>query len=162
MEQETPLDTSSLSGLNQSSKHANPRSTRGYPPPFARNSMPYTDKDQQRAFQKKWMSDRRKRWLQLHGPCACGSWDLLEVHHVDPAKKVDHKVWSWSKKRRDEELAKCVALCHECHQEETSARLRKPITHGTASGYRRGCRCEACTKLHSQKLKEWHRAKASN
>ena len=66
------------------------------------------------------MRNRRKEWFDLHGPCeACGSWIGLEVHHVNPETKVSHRVWSWSKKRRDAELAKCVVLCFTCHHATT-------------------------------------------
>ncbi len=45
----------------------------------------------------------------------CGSWDELEVDHVDPALKISHSIWSWSLERRLAELAKCVVRCRACH-----------------------------------------------
>ena len=32
-----------------------------------------------------------------------------------------------------------------------------PITHGTVSGYQRGCRCEACRKARSDYNREYHK-----
>ena len=57
-----------------------------------------------------------------NGPCVkCGCWDLdqLEVDHIDPNTKVSHRVWSWSKERRENELAKCQVLCRACHLTKT-------------------------------------------
>jgi len=49
----------------------------------------------------------------------CGTWDELQVDHVDASTKVSHRVWSWTKARRDTELAKCVARCFACHHKKT-------------------------------------------
>ena len=78
--------------------------------------MPYADPDQKRRYQREWKSARRAAWLAEHGPCIdCGTWDGLEVDHVDASLKVTHSVWSWSQARRDIELAKCVVRCKPCH-----------------------------------------------
>jgi hypothetical protein len=39
----------------------------------------------------------------------------MELDHVDPSQKVDHRIWSWSKARMDVEVAKCQVLCYDCH-----------------------------------------------
>lgn len=63
----------------------------------------------------------RAEWLVEHGPCVkCGSKKELQVDHIDPEDKVTHRVWSWSKARREVELAKCQVLCHECHKKKTA------------------------------------------
>lgn len=46
----------------------------------------------------------------------CGSIKSLEIHHVDRSEQVSNHVWSWSKKRRDKELKKCIILCKDCHK----------------------------------------------
>jgi len=109
--------------------------------------VPYKDPEKQKAYQRQWMQKRRKAWFDENGPCAeCGSWKALELDHVDPSKKVDHKIWSWSKVRRLKELEKCQVLCGVCHTEKTASSLRRPIKHGAINGYKGyGCRCEACT-----------------
>lgn len=72
------------------------------------------------------MAARRRGWLEENGPCGgCGSWDALEVDHADAATKVDHKVWSWSRPRRDAELSKCVARCNPCHKKKSAGEQLK-------------------------------------
>ena len=78
--------------------------------------MPYKSAAKQRTYQRKWWRRRRQDWIRANGPCArCGRWDTLHLHHRDPTTKVSHKVWSWSKVRRDAELAKCEVLCRFHH-----------------------------------------------
>lgn len=82
--------------------------------------MPYADPEKQRAYMRQWMADRRAAWFAEHGPCTdCGTWENLQVDHVDASTKITHRVWSWSKKRRDIELAKCVVRCVSCHDRKT-------------------------------------------
>ena len=108
--------------------------------------MGYSSKEKQAEYQRKWMAKRRSDWLAANGPCLrCGSSISLEVHHRNPAEKVDHKVWSWSEKRRSEELSKCDVLCERCHVEVT-AEMVLPA-HGTESRYHHKklpCRCSLC------------------
>jgi 5-methylcytosine-specific restriction endonuclease McrA len=119
--------------------------------------MSYKDRAKQRKYQKDWAKSRRRAWLEAHGPCVrCGSKKELTVDHVDPTKKCDHKVWSWSEERRNEELAKCQVLCKDCHKLKTSGEQRKPLVHGTLSGYKhRGCRCPDCTKVATDSKNRW-------
>jgi 5-methylcytosine-specific restriction endonuclease McrA len=84
--------------------------------------MPYADPEAQRAYQREWVKRRREDWISENGPCIdCSSWEGLTVDHVDASEKVSHRVWSWSKARRDAELAKCVVRCEPCHQTKTTA-----------------------------------------
>lgn len=112
----------------------------------AHSVMPYSSKERQAAYQAKWLRDRREQWLQENGPCVrCGSWVRLEVDHREEGQKVSHRVWGWSKERRERELAKCQPLCKLCHRAKTNAHishLAGPADHGRA--YRRGCRCVIC------------------
>jgi hypothetical protein len=104
--------------------------------------MPYSTRQQQLAYQNEWTKRRRQEWLASNGPCPCGSSDRLEVDHKDPSLKVTHRIWTWSKARRDVELAKCQVLCHDCHWKKTKIQTFGPIQHG--SGYERNCRCRIC------------------
>lgn len=124
--------------------------------------MPYKDKKKQREYQNRWMQKRRRDWLQANGPCVqCGSWTNLHVDHRNPEEKVEHKIWSWSKQRRDEELAKCQVLCKVCHERKTSQENRelntKPVNHGTYYAYKeRDCRCELCKQAYSLRRHRWY------
>lgn len=74
-----------------------------------------------RNYQLTWMRNRREKWLQENGPCRhCGSWERLEVDHVDPSQKITNRVWSWAKEKREAELRKCQILCHACHLRKTA------------------------------------------
>lgn len=98
-----------------------------------------------REYQLNWIRARRDKWLADNGPCVdCGSNINLEVDHVDPSMKVDHKVWSWSEDRRVGELDKCEVRCRECHKKKTKRERTLPAEHGQMRMYSRGCRCSKC------------------
>jgi 5-methylcytosine-specific restriction endonuclease McrA len=98
-----------------------------------------------RAYRRAWVARRRAAFFADKGCTLCGSTEGLEIDHVDPTAKVNHKIWSWSAARREAELAKCRVLCRRCHIDRHAEELRKPLTHGTVNGYvRKGCRCTAC------------------
>lgn len=115
-----------------------------------------------RAYQRDWLAARRDAWLAATGPCfRCGSWERLEIDHVDPAVKVTAAVWSWAPERRDAELAKCQVLCEDCHRRKTTREAhsswesstephRGPAAPGTTGAYRRGCRCVDCCRAQSR------------
>lgn len=104
-----------------------------------------------KAYQRRWyrevMKVRRETWFAENGPCVdCGSWDKLELDHVDPSTKENHAVWSWAESRRIAELAKCRPRCKPCHLKKTIAYMfeidiwkstRKNIVNGTS-------RCSKC------------------
>lgn len=117
--------------------------------------MPMATKEKQIEYQRNWMRKRRAEWLAIHGPCVlCGSNERLEVDHIDRRSKVDHRVWSWSKKRREDELAKCQILCKKCHISKT---IKDFGWHkcGTLSQYDRGCRCRTCTDVKVAAVTAW-------
>ena len=134
------------SAVNRDSEGSNP----SRPAKF----MPYANKENQRQYQRRWLRRRRAVWFKEHGPCKrCGSWKRLELHHVDPAKKVSHRIWSWSQQRREKELAKCEVWCHKCHSEFTRLQLMTGPEHGRETRYSKGCRCAECTEAHRI---HWH------
>jgi 5-methylcytosine-specific restriction endonuclease McrA len=84
--------------------------------------MGYTA-DQKREYQRNWMRARRQEWISKQGGCVdCGSYEELEVDHVDPAQKEFEVASLWSRclEVRERELAKCVVRCHECHANKTT------------------------------------------
>lgn len=98
--------------------------------------MAHTTETRATALRK--MNERRKAWLAANGPCVkCQSAVRLEVHHIDLAEKISHRVWSWSEPRRTAELVKCEVLCRRCHVQAHT------VAHGRG-GYDRGCRCDVC------------------
>lgn len=95
--------------------------------------MPYKDADTQRAYQREWIARRRAEWFAANGPCVdCGTWDELELDHADATTKVTHRVWSWSAKRREAELAKCVVRCQPCHEKKAKTEKVLGEAHGNA------------------------------
>lgn len=92
--------------------------------------MGYADPEMQRKYQREWNAARRSKWLSDNGPCVdCGSWESLEVDHVDPSQKVTHNVWTWRQERRDAELAKCVVRCEECHARKSATEAVRGEQH---------------------------------
>jgi hypothetical protein len=83
--------------------------------------MPYKDKNKQSAYQLERQHRIRAAWFRIHGKCVrCGSKENLELDHIDPSKKITHRVWSWAPERRKAELVKCQSLCKICHKKKTS------------------------------------------
>lgn len=82
----------------------------------------------------------------------CQSTVELELHHVDPAKKVDSTIWNWRQERRAAEIAKCIVLCRSCHSELHASQLRR---HSTTRRYRLGCRCDECREVYQAKRRNY-------
>lgn len=86
-----------------------------------RRSRGWASAARQREYQRAWKAKRRMAWLIEHGPCKhCGSWEDLEVDHVDKELKSlpIENVWSMRAEVRRIELAKCQVLCRPCHLEK--------------------------------------------
>lgn len=108
--------------------------------------------DRYRAYNMKRWYEKRDAWLAANGPCVrCGSSERLEVDHIDPSGKLDHKVWSWAEERRLVELVKCQVLCFLCHRLKTNEE-RGWNLHGEVR-YQMGCRCQVCERVHAKKLR---------
>lgn len=100
-----------------------------------------------RVYQNRWLQNRRKQWLQENGPCKkCGTWENLEIDHIDPNQKKYEVSSLWSRKEeiREKELAKCQVLCKAHHRQKTSEENRL-AGHGTAKRYKhKRCKCASC------------------
>lgn len=102
-------------------------------------------KEYLKEYQREWLKRRRQQWLEENGPCVrCGSTENLEVDHINPNERISHRVWSWSAKRRSEELAKCQVLCHICHVDKTYIDCNYKLVHGFGGYWSKGCRCFFC------------------
>ena len=94
------------------------------------------------------MAKRREEYFK-DKCCSCGSVDQLELDHIDPTRKVSHRIWSWSNARREAELAKCQPLCSACHLKKT-IKSKLSTTHGTQQMYQKyKCRCDECKQYKS-------------
>jgi len=80
----------------------------------------YKSKEAQRRYQQQWIKDRRDGYFKDKVCAICGSKEKLELDHIDRLTKVGHKIWSWSKQRRDLELTKCQVLCEEHHSTKSA------------------------------------------
>jgi len=112
--------------------------------------------EQKRQYQRDWIKARKAAKLKNFGPCVfCWSDQNIEIHHIDQESKESHKIWSWEESRLDMELSKCVPLCKSCHDKLHGLLRRRPIKHGTISGYvNHRCRCEACKKARADYRKK--------
>jgi len=109
--------------------------------------MPYADPERQRASQRNRVARIRASYMAGQCCAKCGSTENLELDHIDPSTKVDHKIWTWTKARRDNEYAKCQWLCKSCHVDKTLAENGlKRAEHGSVRKYRLGCRCTGCRR----------------
>lgn len=69
-----------------------------------------------RTYQRERQARLRAEWFAGKQCYRCGSTEKLQLDHRDPGLKVGHSIWSWSRQRREEELAKCQVLCDPCHR----------------------------------------------
>jgi hypothetical protein len=72
-------------------------------------------------YHAKWNAKRRAEFFNDKHCVDCRSTERLELDHIDPTTKTDHKIWSWRKSRRDEEIRKCEVRCRRCHPRRTAA-----------------------------------------
>jgi hypothetical protein len=137
-------------------------------PPFSRksHSEPYSvrqgtrpaktilgihhDPDVMRAYKREWHARRRREWMEGKSCEWCRSSERLEIDHIDPELKASNRIWSWSKPRRDAELAKCRVLCYSCHKK------RHQCGHGTRRRYSvLGCRCVECRAANTRAKRDY-------
>jgi hypothetical protein len=123
--------------------------------------MPYADRDTKRQYDLDRYYRLRTEFFSGRRCAICGGDDGLELHHLDPGTKESHRVWSWSRARREAELVKCTVLCRWCHTELHAETLRKSPRHGTTSSYRRGCRCDVCRKHHAARMSNYRHRKVA-
>jgi 5-methylcytosine-specific restriction endonuclease McrA len=106
--------------------------------------MPYKNKEKQKEYQRKYVAERRASYFADKVCVECGSNKRLQLDHVDPKQKTEHRIWSWSDARRMSEIAKCQILCLSCHKKKTYSQRSRVGTHLSGAFWSRGCRCEEC------------------
>lgn len=91
------------------------------------------DKQKKRTIEyTKSLRDRFQVWKSTQVCAVCGetSPECLDLHHVDPSQKDDEiakvisSTGSW--KRIEDEMAKCVVVCANCHRKIHSGRIHCP------------------------------------
>jgi 5-methylcytosine-specific restriction endonuclease McrA len=87
--------------------------------------MPYKDPEQRRRYAREWLAARRAAWFEGKVCAECGNAENLELDHIDPKLKVNHKIWSWSAERREAELIKCRPLCCDCHKKKSAKEVAR-------------------------------------
>lgn len=87
--------------------------------------MTYEQRLAKRARQAAWKLNRRIEFFADKSCVTCDSTDRLELDHVNPAEKIDHRIWSWSQERREAEIAKCQVLCYTCHKAKSKAQAKE-------------------------------------
>ncbi len=114
--------------------------------------MAYKDKKKQLAMQLKHYYLRRRRLFRGKKCEKCGSKKKLVAaspmplnREIKRAKKV---IWGCSD--TEKQFSTKQILCRKC----ADARKRKPIAHGTTSGYKNyGCKCEDCRRAYNEQQK---------
>lgn len=109
--------------------------------------MPYKNIERQREFQREWAAKRKSEYFKDKICICCGSKLNLELSHKNKNNKISHNIWSWSKIRREAELAKCEIMCSICHRVKTNEERQPSMEHGTYNmTYNLGCRCSECRR----------------
>jgi len=90
--------------------------------------MSYKNIEEQREYQRKWIAKRRAEYFSDKCCAECSSNKELELHHIDPTKKIAHNIWSWSKEKREKEISKCKVLCRWCHIDDHVRKRNNPFT----------------------------------
>lgn len=121
--------------------------------------MPYKIREEQVRYQREWVARRRAEFMADKECARCGEKENLQLDHFDPRIKVHHNIWSWSEKRREEELAKCQVLCAKCHRTKTLA-MRRQTRHGQLWMYMgHKCRCDLCKAAKAASDKKYRDAR---
>lgn len=119
--------------------------------------MPYKNKEDRLAFQRRYYARRREEYIKLlGGECVnCGSTESLEFDHINALTKTYPiaAILCHKPEKVLAELKKCQLLCHGCHVQKTIENQESGYyhpnigtwEHGTATTYRdQKCRCDKC------------------
>jgi hypothetical protein len=119
-----------------------------------------TSKEYHRIYNRERYHRLRREYIELMGgKCVdCGTQDNLEFDHAIAATKSFDvgRLLNYSKTKRDQELAKCVLRCSECHKKK-SVRMKdvNVVAHGEGLSGKRNCKCEPCRIRKAEYMREW-------
>ena len=108
------------------------------------NNMPFENKEKSNEYHRNRIAKTRSDFLSGKSCVKCGSEKELEIDHIKREDKISHRIWSWSKERREKELKKCQILCVLCHREKTVSEMS--IKHCYNWYKTKKCRCEVCAQ----------------
>lgn len=125
--------------------------------------------DEVREYMREYMFNRYHERMaiareRLGGKCVrCGAVDGLELDHIDASTK-QFAVSNRSSLRLESfllEVDKCQLLCAPCHLQKSieAGDIQPPSRCGTLGKYKRGCRCEDCTRANREHSREYKRAR---
>ena len=132
--------------------------------------MSFASVEEKRKYQWNIVHSRKDEFYADKICAHCGTSKKLILHHVDQSTKIDSWVWDWGKKRREEEIAKCIVLCMSCHTKhhnkerclniEGGLGSIKLIIHGNSYAYNvYKCRCSICSKAASKRVMKYKKKK---
>lgn len=107
---------------------------------------------------EKYKRRRSEAITKLGGLCNnCGSNHNLHFHHKNPSEKrfTLARGSSYSQKRWDEEVEKCILLCQRCHTNQHESRQ----LCGTVHRYWSGCRCGPCKTANARYHREYKQSR---
>lgn len=115
--------------------------------------MPYSSREAQRAYQRQWIARRKAAFFAGKACAHCAAVKDLQVA-LGP-KAEEHRIWSWSDKRRTAALAKGRVLCRTCHGAQIAEDRYPAREHRTNTMYQKGgCRCAPCRAAHAEVQRE--------
>jgi 5-methylcytosine-specific restriction endonuclease McrA len=77
------------------------------------------DIERKRKRQREWKAARRAKWFADKSCLVCGTTENLQLDHINPEDKIDHRIWSWKWERISAEVDKCQVLCETHHIEKS-------------------------------------------
>lgn len=98
----------------------------------------------------------------MGGECVdCGETSNLEFDHLDSSQKSFDvgRILTHAKVKREQELAKCVLRCHDCHVIKSRREDWSTVDHGEGLTGKRNCYCDLCKPLKRVYMQNFKKSK---